>query len=129
MEVWLQMFVNYPPAVLAKALQRVTDDVDRMPVPAHLKRAINAAFEKEPWLSPNFESTPKPSPGRDAGGVQCWFWSDKPDVPTYLAKDCPEGIGFLAEFAKVAGKSPEESAKLFEKWVGANGPSDYARIR
>lgn len=149
-EAWTVLFVNTPHAVLAKALQNVTEDSDRMPAPGNLKKAIRIVREEMQVRPPStnceckecdgmgWKAVPHPAGGdyemaqrcgchpehfsdrethdvTDAQGIKC-----KLELKTgqflYRAIDCAEGRMFLATLAKVSGKTPEEAAKLMEKW-------------
>lgn len=101
-EAWMRIFVNTNPKVLARSLQRVTEECERMPTPGMLTKAIAKAKEE-------LQIGEKPSvthiEGKDSNGVPCWFWSDEPYTsPAYLAKDCPEGREFMKTLAQVAGR-------------------------
>ena len=118
-EVWLGIFCRYDVRVLAPALSELTESIDRWPMPGHLTKIISRLLENKPWLSRSYHVTPKASEGKDKDGVPCWYWSDKPNEPTYRAVDCSEGLVFLAEFAKLSGKTQDECARLMEKWTCA----------
>jgi len=102
MEVWMRIFVNTNPRVLAYALKMVTEECERMPTPGMLTKAIARAKENL-----QISGTPRLTyiVGKDSNGVPCVFWSDESYTsPAYLAKDCPEGRQFMKMLAQVAGR-------------------------
>lgn len=101
-DVWMRIFVNANAKVLGRALQRVTEECERMPTPGMLTKAIARAKEEL-----QIGEAPKVTciEGKDSNGVPCVFWSDEPYTsPAYRAKDCPEGREFLKVLAQVAGR-------------------------
>jgi hypothetical protein len=112
-DVWLRIFASERPDVLANALEKVTKECERMPSPGTLTKAIVRSREE---LQIRGAPPLRYSAGKDKQGVPCWYWSDDPKTPTYRAVDCEEGRRFLATLAIVSGKTPEECARLMEKW-------------
>lgn len=112
------------------ALQKCTEDMQYMPKPGHLTKAIEEAKAELCWKEKGQLVSWQ---GKDANGIPCVFWSDDPRTPAYRAVDCPEGRNFLATLAKTAGISQEKAMQLWEKWtsdakdLAGSGPSDYRR--
>jgi hypothetical protein len=80
--------------------------------------------EKMPSLAKIFQAyrgvnpmsgAPHFTPTRDKQNVAC-LWDAENAEHLYRAPDCKEGRNFLAELGKIAGKSPDQMARLFEKW-------------
>ena len=116
-EIWMRIFRNTPPKVLALALDHLTKNAERMPAPGHLTKAISLTYERHPELLSKTNLSFRE--GVDANGVKCIFWSDGPNVPAYRAVDCKEGRAFLALLARTSGKTPDQCAALMEKYVTA----------
>jgi hypothetical protein len=103
-EVWARIFIKTPANILARALEYVTENAERMPAPGHLTKAIMLVKEKFPELVP--KSVLTHTVGKDAKGIPCIFWSDDPLTPAYSAKNCPEGRSFLILLSEISpGKS------------------------
>ena len=113
-KVWLGIFADTRMRVLELALDYVTHTAERMPTPGTLTKAIALVYERFPYLSEKERLTYRQ--GVDGKAVPCSYWSDEPGIPAYRAIDCAEGRAFLAQLAKVSGKTPDECAKLMEKW-------------
>jgi hypothetical protein len=112
-DVWLRIFAGVHPDVLARALNSVTQNSERMPTPGTVTKAIAKAKEEmQIGEKPRLTCTA----GKDSRGIPCVFWSDEPNVPAYRATNCPEGRLFLSTLASVAGIQPDEAAKYMEKW-------------
>jgi hypothetical protein len=65
-----------------------------------------------------FRTVEKPdrfTPTRDTRNIAC-LWDPEAKELLYRAPDCKEGRNFLAAMGKIAGKTPEQMARIFEKW-------------
>jgi len=51
-EVWMRVFKSYPVAALSVALEKVTENAERMPTPGGLKRELEKVIEAQPWVMP-----------------------------------------------------------------------------
>jgi hypothetical protein len=106
--IWLDIFKNADPRVLALALEKLTAECERMPSPGSLTKQIAIIYDLHPELSKKLQLTHRE--GTDANGTPCWFWCDEPRVPAYAARDCAEGKAFLKQLAITAGHVSVENA-------------------
>lgn len=112
MAVWVRLFSKTSPLVLAKALDMITLNSERMPTPATLQRAIAEIRSGVIYGG----GAPRHTEGIDRNNIPCWFWENDPTVPAYASSDCPEGKVFLALLADIA--QSQESSKVRTKQAG-----------
>jgi hypothetical protein len=111
-DAWSDLFDGENPRLLAACFHRMAIESDKFPTPRRM-RSMLADFK--PSATPRLTYVE----GFDAKGQPCWFWSDNPTVPMYLAKDCEEGRRCLAKLRdlcvtnKLRG-SKEEKARRAE---------------
>lgn len=109
---WKGLFSKENARLLAMCFRRLVEESDRFPPPRRM-RALLA--ECKPAGNPALTYRQ----GFDAKGQPCWFWSDAPTVPAYLAADCDEGRACHAELRELCGinklgPSKEEKARRAE---------------
>lgn len=110
-EIWVQIFRDIDPRVLADALQLVTKTAERMPTPGHLTKAISEVREKrgvgsgEVVATYTFPKNVAIDPEIDEQVIVAI--DPNPETPSrklmFAAKDCPEGREFLNALHRFAG--------------------------
>jgi hypothetical protein len=130
-ELFYEDLFNQLESVFRSALSRPTRDAWSLGL-AHLDRralkisvsSICRSEEKMPSLARIIQAcrglthttgAPRFTPTRDVNKIACLWDPDKKEL-LYRAPDCKEGRQFLAELGRVAGKSPDQMARVFEKW-------------
>ena len=111
-DAWLDLFDGENPRFLAACFHRLAVESDKFPTPRRM-RSLLAEFK--PSATPRLTYVE----GFDAKGQPCWFWSDNPTVPTYLANDCEEGRAAWAKLRELCATnqlrgSKEEKARRAE---------------
>ena len=106
-DAWSLGFAHLDRRLLKGAVSNICRSEEKMPSLAKVLQVCRGL--NQPAGAPRF------TPTRDANKVAC-LWDPEKKELLYRAPDCKEGRGFLAELGKIAGKSPEQMAKSFEKW-------------
>jgi hypothetical protein len=111
-DAWTDLFSGENPRCLAQCFRRLAEESERFPAPRRMRSLLS---EYKSYGNPALTHTE----GLDAKGQPCWFWSDAPTVPTYLAANCPEGLECSAKLRELCQtKTPpgarEEKARRAE---------------
>jgi hypothetical protein len=106
---WAMRLASLDRRYLRAAVSNLCSTEEKMPSLAKILQAYRGA-------SPS-TGAPRFTPTRDSRKIAC-FWDSDAGEHLYRAPDCAEGRNFLAELGKLAGKTPEQMAKSFEKWCG-----------
>lgn len=104
---WTRRLASLNQKSLRIAVSNMCVSEEKMPSLSKILQAYRGANPQS--TSPHY------SPTRDANGVRC-LWDSENKEHLYRAPDCPEGRNFLATLGKMAGKTPEQMVKTFEKW-------------
>jgi hypothetical protein len=104
---WARRLAPLDKKALHAAVSNMCVSEEKMPSLARIFQAYRG--ESQVAGAPRFAAT------RDAKGIAC-LWDPEKREHLYRAPDCKEGRQFLAELGRVAGKSPDRMAKVFEKW-------------
>jgi hypothetical protein len=94
--VWKELFRKENAHRLAMCFRRLLEESEKFPSPRRM-RSLVAEFK--PSGNPALTHTE----GFDKDRKPCWFWSDAPTVPAYLAADCDEGRACRAKLRELCG--------------------------
>jgi hypothetical protein len=81
---WKGLFSNENAHLLAMCFRRLVEESEKFPPPRRMRSLL---AEYKPSSNPAMTHVE----GTDRQGKPCWFWSDAPVVPAYIAEDCEEG--------------------------------------
>jgi hypothetical protein len=104
---WANRLAPLDRKVLRAAVSGICSSEEKMPSLAKILQAYRGVNQ--------VAGAPCFTPTRDANKIAC-LWDPENREHLYRAPDCKEGRNFLAQLGKVAGKSPEQMAKVLEKW-------------
>jgi hypothetical protein len=103
---WARKLVQLNRMTLRIAVSNLCESEEKMPSLAKIIQVYRGVNPQS--TSPHY------LPTRDAQNVACLYDPEK-EEHLYRAPDCPEGRNFLATLGEIAGKSPEEMAKILEE--------------
>jgi hypothetical protein len=83
-DAWADLFTGENPRLLAKCFRRLAEESEKFPPPRRMRSLL---ADYKPSSNPAMTHVE----GTDRQGKPCWFWSDAPVVPAYIAADCEEG--------------------------------------
>jgi len=106
-DAWLLGLAHLDRRALKSAVLNICRSEEKMPSLAKLIQVCRGL--RQPAASPRF------TPTRDVNKIAC-LWDPEKKELLYSAPDCKEGRNFLAELGRIAGKSPDQMAKVLEKW-------------
>lgn len=102
-DAWSDLFDGENPRLLAACFRRLAEESERFPPPRRMRSLL---AEYKPSSNPALTHLE----GTDRQGKPCWFWSDAPGVPAYIAADCEEGRECRARLRELCqAKTPADA--------------------